>query len=182
MKKIKKEVGEFAGKKVYLLGRDKDGKRVYLEAAKWDCGWYWGFGYIERYNKNKPDHSTDILSHTHWNTEIIGKQNYYDSDKGCWRQSSDYIHHFNANPTMKETTLTDNESWELADLMASFYTLKDAAALLGSGSSHISTPQNAKKIKRKRTNNHINQQIMPELFKRVVELLTPDAPSQDGDK
>jgi hypothetical protein len=28
------------------LGRSKDWGNIYLTKHSWDCGWYWGFGYI----------------------------------------------------------------------------------------------------------------------------------------
>ena len=29
-----------------LLRSRKEGERVYLSKHSWDCGWYWGFGYV----------------------------------------------------------------------------------------------------------------------------------------
>ena len=57
----------------------------------------------------------------------MGKQETY--EKGAFVLGSDYIHHINEHPDFKETTLTDNESWELSDLMQSAYTLKKTAEL-----------------------------------------------------
>jgi len=65
MKKTKKHA---FGKDVYLLGKDKHGIYYWLESPKWDCGWYWGFGYIETYTNNKqPQLAKDINSHEHAN-------------------------------------------------------------------------------------------------------------------
>ena len=33
-------------KDIYFLGTDKNGVNYWLEAAKWNCGWYWGGGYV----------------------------------------------------------------------------------------------------------------------------------------
>ena len=113
------------GKDVYLLGEKKTGELIWLQAASWDCNWYWGFGYIEEYTNNQhPESSRDINSHSHW-SGLVGKQEKYNFEKKCFELSSDYIHHLNDNPDMAATTLTDKESWELADLMQSFYTFKD---------------------------------------------------------
>ena len=38
---IKKRVDKAFGKDVYLLGIDQYNEYVWLEAPKWDCGWYW---------------------------------------------------------------------------------------------------------------------------------------------
>ena len=37
----------------YLLGRDEEGINYWLEEPSWDCGWYWGFGYVETYTTNE---------------------------------------------------------------------------------------------------------------------------------
>ena len=88
MKKIEKKKTEAFGKKTFLLGEDEEGVKYWLTAAKWDCGWYWGFGYIETYTNNKnPNNARDISSHSHWNSSIVGKKEYYDLDKKCWRQT-----------------------------------------------------------------------------------------------
>lgn len=45
-KKIKQEKTN----KGMLLGIRKDGQKVWLSEPKWDCGWYWGFGYLGEYS------------------------------------------------------------------------------------------------------------------------------------
>ena len=47
---IKKETKKVFNKNNYLLGK-RNGVKIWLVEASWDCGWYWGFGYIEEYNK-----------------------------------------------------------------------------------------------------------------------------------
>ena len=86
---------------MYLLGIDEDGTKYWLQAPSWDCGWYWGFGYIETLNETK----TDIESHQHatdfyikWIREIL-----------------------------VETTFTDEERWALCELFDNFYTLRELA-------------------------------------------------------
>jgi hypothetical protein len=64
-------------KDIYLLGKNRYGELVWLESPTWDCGWYWGFGYVETYTNNKrPDLARDISSHSHfdglvWHMGII---------------------------------------------------------------------------------------------------------------
>lgn len=63
------------GKDIYLLGRDKYGTFYWLEAPSWNCGWYWGFGYVETYTNNRsPKNSKDISSHSHF--DGLMKENY----------------------------------------------------------------------------------------------------------
>ena len=58
---IKKEKDHAFGKDVYLLGKDAEGVKYWLESPSWDCGWYWGFGYVETYQRNwRPSLARDI--------------------------------------------------------------------------------------------------------------------------
>jgi len=95
-------------KDVYLLGKDKAGDYLWLEAASFNCGWYWGFGYVETYTRQlDPYNSKDIRMHQHFNGLIWKKD-----------ENNDYLHHI--NKILAESTMTDEESWKLSDLMKSF--------------------------------------------------------------
>lgn len=161
------------GKDVYLLGKDKNGDYIWLEAASWDCDWYWGFGYIETYTNNKhPELSRDISSHSHWDS-LVGKQEYYDIGKQCFRLSADYVHHLNENPNMEATVLTDKESWQLADLMKSYYTLKEAAEFYKHGNSYYTTTGIENSLINPDAVKRINEVELPLIFRRIYELLEP---------
>ena len=169
---MNKQKSHAFGKDVYLLGKNKQGEYLWLEAAKWDCDWYWGFGYVETYTKTAhPEQSKDINSHSHFGS-LLGKQEYYDLDKGCFRTSTDYIYHLNMNPDIKETVLTESEAWELSDLMKSYYTLKATAEIYHSGNSHYTTTHNVN-LKNKDQEDYINKVLMPQIFNRVYEILSP---------
>ena len=168
MKKINKRTDVGFGKKVYLLGIDQDGQKVWLQAPKWDCGWYWGFGYIERYQQNwTPSKARDISSHTHWDSSIVGAQASDDL------HSKILIHHLNDNPDFVKTTLTESESWELADLMKTFYTLQSVAGLYHTGNSHL-TSNVGVDLKDEGAWKQINEVLLPKVFKRIDEILTPN--------
>jgi len=149
MKKEKKEKVKYLNKNAFLLGRRlDDNKKIYLEAGSWDCDWYWGFGYLEVYNKPK----TDINEHYHFDSllEEFGL-------KGIEK-------HF------KSFVLEEKEIWILADLMSSYYKLIEVAEIYHSGNSHYTTtdlPLKDLKIW-KRINNDIEKVI-----KEVEKLLTP---------
>ena len=71
MKTIKKQKSNAFNKDIYLIGKDKDGVKYWLEAPSWDCGYYWGFGYVETYtNNNNPSKAKDITSHQHLDSLI----------------------------------------------------------------------------------------------------------------
>lgn len=152
------------GNRLYLLGRDTDGYNVYLEYPSWDCGWYWGFGYIERYtNKTRPDIAPDLSSHTHWNYGIVGTEIIKDK----------YIYHINNNPYIEETVLTDAESWQLSELMKQFYILSAMAELAYYGSAHVTSIENSP-TRNMAMYNKINRDMLPAIFKIVDELLSPN--------
>lgn len=165
---IEKRKDHAFGKDVYLLGRNEYGELLWLEEPKWDCDWYWGFGYVEVYTSPEhPSRSRDIRSHSH-----------FDGLVGFKTKKGDYIHHLNESPKMQETVLTDSESWELADLMKTFYTLRKAAEIYHQGNSHVSST--AVSLKDAQMAERINQIHLPKIFARVLEILTPKAETTAG--
>jgi hypothetical protein len=157
---MNKKISSAFGKKIYLIGKDSSGVNYWLEEPRWDCDWYWGFGYMETYTNNKrPDLARDRSSHSHW-------------DGFCGLElDNKYIHHINESPELVETVLTNKESWELSDLMKSFYTLKKTTALFHQGNSHLTST--GIDLKDKATEDMINQVVLPRIFTRIAEILSP---------
>lgn len=158
---LEKQKSHAFKKDVYLLGKDSDGVLYWLESPSWDCGWYWGFGYIETFTiNNNPSRSRDINSHQHF-------------DGFVWMKDSknEYIYHINESPDFVETVLTESESWELSDLMKRFYTLKDAAEIYHTGSGHLSSGK--LDSKNPEGEKYINEIALPAIFARIIEILTP---------
>ena len=145
-------------KKIYLLGQNIDGINYWLEEASWDCGWYWGFGYIETYtNNNTPSLSNDIASHTHFNNLNEGRnQNLYDAFK----------------EKFVTTPLSDKELWTLCELMKSYYTAKEYADMLYIGGAHYTTNPCKEIIKNDNEYNRINKTIIPAICKEVYAILS----------
>jgi hypothetical protein len=145
-------------KDIYLLGKNRYGELVWLESPTWDCGWYWGFGYVETYTNNRYPHlARDISSHSHF-SGLIGKQ-----DNGK------YIYHINE---IMDTPLTDTESWELSDLMKRFYTLKESAEVFHRGNANY-TSNTKHDSKNEDLAKYINEVELPKIFARVIEILSP---------
>lgn len=125
---LKKRVTTAFGKTIYLLGQDSEGVNFWLESPKWDCNWYWGFGYVETYtNNNNPSIARDINSHQHINSSFVGSSEYYDREKGCSRKG-EYIHNIYDSKELSKTTFTDKEGWKLSELFKQFYLLKEMAS------------------------------------------------------
>lgn len=153
----KKIINKFG--KHYLLGINKDGEYVYLEEPSWDCGWYWGFGYLHTFTNNKqPERSKDINSHFHFDSTFL-------NGKECARDM--FKKYF------KETVLTDDEIWELVDYMKTFYTLKSVAELFKNGYSHQTERAKVESLKSEEQRDLVNKVWLPEVFTRIRTLLSP---------
>jgi len=156
------------GNKIFLLGKDDQGTLYWLESPSWDCDWYWGFGYIETYTNNKhPEIAKDISSHQHWDGFITGFKD----------EKNNYVHHLNdKGSNLVETTVSEKESWMLAELMKEFYQLRTTAELFGRGSAHISDPGDEIRelLIDKELVTKINEVLIPAITAKVMEILTPN--------
>ena len=151
----KKYNKEAFGKDIFYLGQEEDGTNVWLEDFTWDCGWYWGGGYLETYTNNaNPEAARDISSHSHF--DGLGKdKNLFDGFKS----------------RIVKTPLTDNELWQLCDLMQSFYTLRESAEWFKNGSSHYTSIKGS--TPRPEMQTLCNSIIENEIAPKVRELVTP---------
>jgi len=169
---LNKKISHAFNKDIYLLGVDSDGINYWLEAPVWDCGWYWGFGYVETYTNNKYPHlAKDISSHQHF-SGFVGQMYEYDFTKQCEVKKA-FVHTLNDKGSrLVETVLTESESWELSDLMKRFYTLKEMAEIFYNGTGHLTS-----NTKHKTFNSEfmawINENELPQIFARIIEILSP---------
>ncbi len=149
-------------KNVYLLGTDKEGIKYWLEAPTWDCDWYWGFGYVETYQNNKkPSMARDIDSHSHIDSSFLGKV------------ENKYIHNLYDTPILTATTFTEAEGWTLGELFKTFYHLQKSAELFGRGGMGTTTNPVAKLLTNKKQAKRINEVLIPEITKQIINILTP---------
>lgn len=169
---LKKTVRTAFGKKVYLLGRFNDGHTFWMKEPTWDCGWYWGVGYVNTYTRREGPPAKDTQSHQHYDSLLFRKHEYYDTAKQTWRLGSDYLHILSDHPDVAECVLTTNEQWILSDLMKTAYTLQQAAETFGRGSSHL-TGDAPILIQDKDLAKRINEVELPKIFRAIAELLTP---------
>jgi hypothetical protein len=142
----------------YLLGINQDGEYVYLEKESWDCGWYWGFGYLHTFSNNKcPERSRDLNSHQHFDSLFL-------KGPACARDM--FKKYF------KSTVLTESEIWELCDYMKTFYTLKSVAELFKHGYSYQTEKAKIDNLQLPEQQDLVNKVWLPEVFKRIEKLLT----------
>lgn len=156
---MEKKVVIWHGKEYYLLGKRKmDGKYLYLEKAHFDCGWYWGFGYVEGFTNNKnPEKSRDISSHEHIDSLLFNKNmNGFDAFKELF----------------EETPMTDKELWKFLELMKSFYVAKEYSEMLYIGGAHYTQNPVSELIKNDDEYTRINTIILPKVFEEVYKLLS----------
>lgn len=152
----KKKIHVF-GKDAYLLGKEKDGRNCYLEAGKFDCGWYWGIGYVETYTNDKnPERSRDIDSHRHFDGLFFnGKKNGFDNFKDFF----------------EETPFTDDEIWKICELMQSAYTARKYSDMLYSGGAHYTSNPAKESIQNNAEYDRINKIVIPSILEELYKIL-----------
>jgi hypothetical protein len=128
-----------------LLGKH-DGQNIYLRAPSWDCGWYWGFGYLG--NKSCHYHLDSLMKTT-----------------DLYRGMKD---HFGDSLIIQDS----NELWKFCELMKTAYALKETAEVLAKGGSHYTYNPCADIIKNEAESKRINEIVLPAIFDAVWEIFT----------
>jgi hypothetical protein len=116
-------------------GTSADGENVWLEKHKWDCGWYWAFGYLG--NKNCHFHFDSLL--------------YIKDDKGSVK--------YTASDLFESTKITDKEWWVMRDLFSQAYALKKAAEVYQHGGHQTTVAGTTDIIKNKERADQINADL-----------------------
>ena len=148
------------GRIYYYLGQDNNGQNYYLESARFDCGWYWGIGYIESFSNNRnPAKSRDISSHEHFDSKILDRKGIgFDNFKQIFPQ----------NP------FTDSEIWKICELMKSAYIARNYSDMLYRGGAHY-TNNPAKEIIQNETEyDRINKVVLPAIMDELYKILEGD--------
>lgn len=143
--------------KKMLIGYNND-EPIYLSPPSWDCGWYWGFGYLG--NKN-----------CHYHVDGLTKQKTYNFDKKCFEYEftnlyDGFIKHFGNTLRVRKSDL-----WGLVELFETFYTLKKTAEVLGRGGSHYTTNPAKDLIINKEEVERINKIVLPQIFEEIYKIL-----------
>lgn len=145
------------GKNIYLLGVDADGIYYWLESGKFECNWYWGFGYVETYTNNKnPNLARDITSHQHFDGLFFNK------NKCCYDMFKEFF---------IDTPFTDNEIWKICELMKSFYIARQYSDMLHVGGAHYTTNPAKETIKNDVEYKRINNIVIPEILNKLYIIL-----------
>ena len=158
----------------YLIGKDNTGKRAWLEKPSWDCGWYWGFGYLQTMRPDlTPAAPCDITAHTDWNCRVAESHKYaFDCFIETFGEPSTDIwdHPRKADKGTRMCRFTDKQVWRLCELMATAYTLRETAEVLGRGKSNYGENPCAKVIKNTREAKRINSKVLPAIFAEIGKI------------
>lgn len=154
---MKKQKNHAFGKDIYLLGKDNDGILYWLESASWDCGWYWGGGYVETYTNNEhPERARDINSHQHFDGLFFNK-------------------HTDGHTAFKEffneTPFTDSEIWKILELMKAFYTAREYSDMIHRGGAHYTTNPAKEAIQNPGEYERINKKMIPAIMQEVYKIM-----------
>lgn len=145
---VKIEVPELPGSNRVFIGRIEGFGIMNLSKPSFDCGWYWGFGYIG--NSRTHMHLSGVLNET-------GKD-WFSAFKSVFVDSP---------PALQD----EKNLWNFVETMKSLYTLRAAADLYYIGGSHLSSPVvSLQNIDMYRT---IVEKQMPALFREVSAILEP---------
>jgi len=160
--------------KVYL-GKLKDGSNinVYLTGFKWDCGWYWGGGYIETVDMHTHFggcflDTVDVRGHSLGNFVSPWYKGYspetatvINNGASVWEDLSLFLDF---------PQFTPNEWWRIKDLYKQFYIYRDAAEAFQYGGHCASEGRASDELKPKMAaliNKHIETVIIPETMKAL---------------
>lgn len=148
-----------------LIGQN-NGENIYLSPPSWDCGWYWGFGYLG--NRNCHYHVSGLKTIETYNNEAkvftTKSVNLYDG----------FIEHF--GDTLK---VRPSDLWVFVELFSTFYTLKETVEVLGRGGSHYTTNPVKDLIINSDEVTRINNIVLPQIFEEIYKILLRN---QDNDK
>ena len=131
---------------------------VFIVRPTWDCGWYWGFGYLERWNARKGD----IDFHTHINSQFSGNE---ESPRCNWYEGMQYL------LDKGDVFENDRQRWQFLEIVKTIYNLKMTAEVLGRGGSHYSTNPLSEDIKNHDEVRRINQYLIPKLIDEMYKVL-----------
>lgn len=98
--------------KIYLGTINNE--KIYLSKHSWDCGWYWGFGYLG--NKNLYFHIESLIESRYIKDSLISLNKEVNNNK-----------FYNIETIFTKTWIDQADWWILRDLFIQAYALKHCA-------------------------------------------------------
>jgi hypothetical protein len=134
-------------KNVYL-GSSPGIGGVFLRRPSWDCGWYWGFGYLgNHFHLDGLDFMGSALSN----------KSLYDQIKAFFGDSL----------SIKD----DKALWKFCEVAKTIYTLKESACLFQLGGAHYSTNPDKEALQIPEYVKHINEVLIPLQIRTLYAIL-----------
>jgi len=149
-------------KKVPFGSRKSDGVMIYLTMPKWDCDWYWSFGYLG----NKDEHYH--LDNYQDKQIVFTDEN--DKFSVVTQRRNNNMHDL----LLEDYDLADNIKstlWVFCEMVLTVYALKETAEVLGRGGSHMTTNPCKNIIINTDEVTRINNVVLPSLFEALENLL-----------
>lgn len=144
--------------KFYLGINQITKERIYLSSPSWDCGWYWGFGYLG--NRD-----------CHYHINGLKKSKKYNHDKKVWEYEFFNLYDGLKNHFGNSLQVRESHLWKFAELFETFYSLKKTAEILGRGGSHLTSNPCKDIIVNKEEVNRINEIVLPAIFDEIHNIL-----------
>lgn len=140
-----------------LLGK-VDNNNIYLSAPSWDCGWYWGFGYLG--NENCHYHVGGLNKIETYNfAKSTREYEFVDLKTGFERHFGDSF------------IIRSSDRWVFAELFSTFYKLTETAEVLGRGGSHLTSNPAKDIIINKDDTARINNIVLPAIFDEIYKII-----------
>ena len=135
-----------------------NGEKIYLSPPSWDCGWYWGFGYLGNNN-------------CHYHVDGLKKSETYNFENKVWEYKffnlyDGFIEHFGDSLMIRKSNL-----WEFAELFDTFYKLREIAGVYMRGGSHLTTNPCKDLIINEDEVKRINEVILPAIFTEIYRII-----------
>lgn len=131
-----------------FFGKNVFSENINLYCPSWDCGWYWGFGYLG--NSNTHYHLNGLGSDT---GEAINR-NIYDQ----------LLSHFDDEAGIVAYMKTNDTLWVFCEIVETIYALKNAAEILERGGSHYTVNPCCDLIRDSSEAERINNIVIPKLI------------------
>ena len=163
---IPKQVSRRKGHLYFLLGKDANGNKYWLEQRQWACDWYWAFGYVQSFEQNlSPERARDIETHNHFNKLFL---------------NGEYIENYKVFFS-GGVTLEDEDIWRLMEAMKSAYIVSEYQQFLYHKGAHISSlPDEVKQIISNQNERvRLEKEVILALCKYAEGLLDPMAKKED---
>lgn len=131
---------------------------MFIERPSWDCGRYWGFGYLERWNN------------------IIGDIDFHTHMDSCFRENKDgrSCNWFDGMKDLfdgGDVFENDKDRWKFLEIVKTIYSLKETAEVLGRGGSLYGNNPCMELIKNHDEVRRINCKVIPALIDEMYKVL-----------